>query len=119
MNVNKAVALRISELLLQKGMTQNALANALDITPTSVYRWFAENNPTTPSWKNLEKILEIFQITPIQFLQGFDLPNLTPSQVAILEDWFVLDDEERNVLQVLIDKFKKNHVDQFSDSTKS
>lgn len=97
---------KLKSLLEQRGITPNALANELDIAPAAVYKWFKEENPSCPSWENIEKIIDFLGITPLALFSDIQLEELTEEQKQLLDDWNCLDKEERTLILGLIKKFK-------------
>lgn len=104
------ISMRLNELVNQIGISRYDVAKALDITPQSVYNWFKPIGGTTPTLDNLIKFLEVYDISPIEFLKGFDLPDLTAEQKSLLELWLKLSREDKDLIMPLIKKFAQgNH----------
>ena len=66
----------IYRLRTKAGMSQDALANALDVSRQSVSKW--ENNAAVPELEKLMKLSEIFGVT-LDELVGRDAPAPTPA----------------------------------------
>lgn len=58
-----------------KKMTREALAELLDTTSTTVYRW--ETNQHAPDLATLRKLADIFGVSPSVFLDGNNISELT------------------------------------------
>ena len=68
-----AIGDKIKALRKEKGMTQDAVAEALDITRQAVAKW--ESNHAAPSTANIMKLADLFQVTVQELLSQEEMPN--------------------------------------------
>lgn len=71
MNIKSAIGLRIKELRLAKGMSQEQLALRAELDRT--YMTSVENGKRNISIQNIEKIINALETTFEEFFKGFDL----------------------------------------------
>lgn len=62
MNIKKLLGKRVKEIRKSKGLTQECVAELIDIETTSLSN--IENGKYYPTAENLEKIIKVLQITP-------------------------------------------------------
>ena len=63
---------KIKNLRKENGMTQDAVAAALDVTRQAVAKW--ESNQAAPSTTNIMKLAELFQVPFQNLLSQKDVP---------------------------------------------
>lgn len=63
---------KIKNLRKENGMTQDAVAAALDVTRQAVAKW--ESNQAAPSTTNIMKLAELFQVQFQDLLSQEDVP---------------------------------------------
>lgn len=68
-----AIGDKIRALRKEKGMTQDAIAEALDVTRQAVAKW--ESNQAAPSTTNIMKLAELFQVQFQDLLSQEEIPN--------------------------------------------
>lgn len=68
-----AIGDKIRALRKEKGMTQDAVAEALDVTRQAVAKW--ESNQAAPSTTNIMKLAELFQVQFQDLLSQEEIPN--------------------------------------------
>lgn len=68
-----AIGDKIKTLRKEKGMTQDAVAEALDVTRQAVAKW--ESNQAAPSTTNIMKLAEFFQVQFQDLLSQEEIPN--------------------------------------------
>ena len=96
---------RIAMLRRQKGLKQESLANALDVSPQAVSKW--ENDQTCPDISLLPKLAEILGVSVDELLSG--------KKNELTETAKVLPPEERKdikdmMLRMVVDSADGDHV---------
>lgn len=92
---------RIKQLLDEKNWSMYKLSKASGVAQSTLSNMFSRNN--VPSIGTLEDICNGFGITLSQFFAtGSEPVSLNDEQVAILEKWSNLSDEQKKALLELI-----------------
>lgn len=92
---------RIKQLLDEKNWSMYKLSKASGVAQSTLSNMFSRNN--VPSIGTLEDICNGFGITLSQFFAtGSEPVSLNDEQVAILEKWATLSDEQKKALLELI-----------------
>ena len=69
-NLNEKILGKIKKLRIEKGFTQDFIADKLNITRSAYQKWESGN---TYAWaKYLDKLLDIFKMTPKEFFSDID-----------------------------------------------
>jgi plasmid maintenance system antidote protein VapI len=66
--INEATEVQLSRFLERRGLTQQALADALDIPKNTVWRWV--NEKVTPSAEMLQRLASYFNVSVDELLNG-------------------------------------------------
>lgn len=109
---------KLKELMEIKGLTKNALANELEITPAAVYKWTKDVNPSTPTWDNIEKIIEIMDVSPKIFFTNLDWSEITQEQRELLKDWDSLMKPEKEAVRNIIKIIKQKRIENYKLQTR-
>lgn len=92
---------RIKQLLDEKNWSMYKLSKASGVAQSTLSNMFSRNN--VPSIGTLEDICNGFGITLSQFFAtGSEPVSLNDEQVAILDKWATLSDEQKKALLELI-----------------
>lgn len=96
--------LRLRQLRLQAGLTQNELSALLDVVPGTVSSY--ENGRTEPSLQDLVRIASVFHVT-VDYLLGVQPPRGPIDRDAdmITEKLFYLAPKRRRQLMMLMDMY--------------
>lgn len=94
---------RIEELMKNKKWTSYELQKRAGFSSNTIFNW--KRNNSIPTYENLVKICEVFDITLEQFFGGFNNPNLSDDHKELLQNWFCLSDLEKDTVMTLIDTF--------------
>ncbi len=97
---------RIRQLLDKRGWTEYRLAKEAKLSQSTIANLFNRN--TTPSVSTLEAICGGFGITLSQFFADGNWVELTDEQVAFFDEWTSLTADEKELIQQIVRKFKKN-----------
>ena len=99
-------------LRLQKGLSQQKLADILHISQQSVYKY--ENDITSPDIETLKNIADFFE-TSIDYIVGYaDLPHkieptvetsLNQDEVGLIRKYRQLSSKRRATIQSVIDSY--------------
>lgn len=95
---------RILQLMQERGWTEYKLAKISGLSQSTIANIFVRN--TIPSISTLEAICRGFGITLSQFFSDSNLVELTDEQKKLFDDWVSLTEDEKQLIQQLIRKFK-------------
>lgn len=87
---------RLQALLKEKGVTQKALALALNLTPSTVNTWIKSNSDSIPS-SYIVPICDILKISTQELLTG--VPAGTVIKV-IPDGYILLDEQEKRLINI-------------------
>lgn len=88
---------RITDLRLERGWTEYALAERSGITQSTISSWYRKNS--VPTIASVERICEAYEITLSQFFAyKSDSISLTEIQFEMLESWNKLEGRQRAYL---------------------
>jgi transcriptional regulator with XRE-family HTH domain len=103
-------------LRIQKGLSQQKLADILHISQQSVYKY--ENDITSPDIETLKNIADFFE-TSIDYIVGYtDLPHkieptvrlsLNQDEVKLIEKYQNLSPKRRSVIHSVIDSYSETY----------
>lgn len=103
-------------LRIQKGLSQQKLADILHISQQSVYKY--ENDITSPDIETLKNIADFFE-TSIDYVVGYtDLPHkieptvklsLNQDEARLIEKYQNLSPKRRSVIHSVIDSYSENY----------
>jgi len=96
------VTKRIKELMNERGWNEYKLVKHTKLPASTVSNIFRRD--TIPSIPTLEIICNAFGISLSQFFAEGDFISLTTEQTALLKQWSVLSDEQKQVLFDLMSK---------------
>lgn len=96
---------RIAMLRRQKGLKQEALANALDVSPQAVSKW--ENDQTCPDISLLPKLAQLLEVSVDELLSGKKNELTQTAKVLPPEDRKELKDM---MLRIVVDSADGDHV---------
>lgn len=90
---------RLAMLLKQKGVTQKAIANALNLTPSTVNTWIKSNSDNIPS-SYIAPICEFLNISTQELLTGIPAGAV----VEVVPDGYILlDAQEKRLINIFRD----------------
>jgi transcriptional regulator with XRE-family HTH domain len=89
--------MQLEVFLKRRDLTQQALADALDIPRNTVWRWI--NKKATPSAEMLQKLADFFNVSVDELLNG-----PAPNEIKFTIIWEV--DKEMNGIDVKMNEFK-------------
>ena len=72
---------RLANIRRQRGITQEELADRVDVSRQTVYRW--ERGDAMPDIEHLNKLCEIFKVFPEYFVD----PDIDPSEKSIYKTY--------------------------------
>lgn len=106
----------LKKLRLQKGLSQQALADKLDISQQSVYKY--ENQITEPNIDMLKVIADFFNVS-VDYLIGYSdcshkieevqETDLNEDELSLIRKYRSLPSSSRNVLQHLLLELLNSH----------
>lgn len=103
----------LKNILVSKGITANALACELGLTAPSVYAWLRDEDPTCPSWKNIQRIIDFLKIPPLALFGDINLEHLSEEQKILLENFAYLDKDDKLLVSNMIERLKKLHSENY------
>lgn len=100
---------RITEIRKAKNMSVYRLAERCGIAKNTIYNWYSKNY--VPSLTTLQSICEQgFGITMCEFFaKDCNLLVATPETQALLEDWNLLNEQQKQMVLQLISSYKNNN----------
>lgn len=100
----KALALRIRQAREAKGWSREKMAEVLETTPDSIYRWESGRSMVSvPNARRLSRVLSV----EFAWLLGVDPPGLRKGEEELLRMWRGLSDEEKIALKLLLRRVTK------------
>lgn len=92
---------RIDELRKEHGWSRAQFAAKLGISTTAVKNWYNDND-YYPSFRIIEDICELFNITKTELFADLDFKNLTIEQMTLLELYSELTQKQKkNLIEIL------------------
>lgn len=98
---------RLAELRKQRGLTQEALAEQIEITKTQVYRY--ESGASQPTLDVIKKIAVTLSVTSDQLIFEEDERQPDDSLTLLLEGVNRLDADEKHVIREMIEGMLVKH----------
>lgn len=92
---------RLQSLMDERGWTIYRLAKESDVAWTTIRNMFVRN--TEPSIATLEALCRGMGITLVQFFDEDNRMGLSPEQVQLLQEWSRLRENDKRLIQELID----------------
>ena len=92
---------RLQSLMDERGWTIYRLAKESDVAWTTIRNMFARN--TEPSIATLESLCKGMGITLVQFFDEDNSLGLSPEQAQLLQEWSRLRENDKRLIQELID----------------
>jgi len=97
---NMPFDVRLAELRKQRGLTQEALANKIEITKTQVYRY--ESGQSQPTLEVIKKIAIALSVTTDELIFEVDERKPDDNLALLLEGVSQLDQDEKHVISEMI-----------------
>jgi transcriptional regulator with XRE-family HTH domain len=95
----KALASRIEQARLAKGWSRERVAEVIETTPETIYRWESgRSGVTVPNLRRLARVLSV----EFAWLLGVDPPGLRKGEAELLRLWRRLADDERRASLLLL-----------------
>ena len=98
---------RLADLRKQRGLTQAALGDLIEITKTQVYRY--ENGSSQPTLDVIKKIAVALSVTADQLIFEEDERQPDDSLALLLEGVSRLDPDEKHVVKEIIEGMLVKH----------
>jgi len=96
------VTKRIDELRTERGWSIYRLSNETGITQQAIHAWYNEGKKAVPSISTLEIVCSAFGITLANFFAEEQLIEITPQIKKHLDNWSMLSDNEKDLVESLI-----------------
>lgn len=106
MDVVSKVKWRIKELMIQKEMSIYEVASKAEITDACIRNWYTKRN-YTPSLDAIIKVCNALEvpITEVFREEGDELICVGEQEKALLSNWAILSDKQREAINTLIETF--------------
>ncbi len=98
------IVTRIYELMAKSGISKVCLADKIGVSRNTIQYW--KKADAYPSLTVIEKICEVFNITVEQFFNGIKSENSESAEEKFLDEWRMLTDLEKSVIERVIVAFK-------------
>lgn len=98
-SVKDLFGIRIKELRKEKGWTQEYLAELIEIDTRNLIK--IENGQTFPRSQTLDKLVEVFEVTPIELFQNEHLQDVSLLRQRIIKKLETDDNLTRLVYKML------------------
>ena len=103
------IRVRIDQLRIERGWTRADLAREAGISYTAVKNWYNEKDHM-PSLRVIDDICAAFKITKAQLFADVDTDNLREDQVALLELFEKLSEEQKKSVLGIVKDIIKNII---------
>jgi transcriptional regulator with XRE-family HTH domain len=98
---------RLTRLRKQRGLTQEALADLVNITKTQVYRY--ENGSSQPTLEVIKRLAIALSVTTDQLIFEEDERQPDESLALLMEGVARLDPDEKHILRELVEGILLKH----------
>ena len=98
---------RLQHLMDDRGWTIYRLAKESDVAWTTIRNMFARN--TEPSIATLDALCKGMGITLVQFFDEDNSMGLSPEQAQLLQEWSRLRENDKRLIQELIDSLNEKN----------
>jgi transcriptional regulator with XRE-family HTH domain len=98
---------RLARLRKQRGLTQEALADLVNITKTQVYRY--ENGSSQPTLEVIKRLAIALSVTTDQLIFEEDERQPDESLALLMEGVARLDPDEKHILRELVEGILLKH----------
>ncbi|MEJ2592652.1 MAG: helix-turn-helix transcriptional regulator [Candidatus Thiodiazotropha sp.] len=98
---------RLTQLRKQRGLTQEALADLINITKTQVYRY--ENGSSQPTLEVIKRLAIALSVTTDQLIFEEDERQPDESLALLMEGVARLDPDEKHILRELVEGILLKH----------
>ena len=98
---------RLAQLRKQRGLTQEALADLINITKTQVYRY--ENGSSQPTLEVIKRLAIALSVTTDQLIFEEDERQPDESLALLMEGVARLDPDEKHILRELVEGILLKH----------
>lgn len=99
---------RLQELQQRYGWSDYKIAKEAGLSPNTVSNIYRRGN--RPGLETLKAICGAFGITLGQFFSEGDYMELTTDQKELIEQWLLLDDDEKTAVMLQIRALNKNRI---------
>ncbi len=99
---------RIYELIAKSGISKTELSKKIGVSKNVIQYWKMEN--AMPALSVIERICETFNITVEQFFCGMGVEYKNPLQDKFLDEWRLLNDNEKTAVRKCITAFKADRA---------